>query len=489
MGFAGLEIARSGMHVNERALSVTGHNISNVNTKGYARQQAMITTGPYQNCVNYQLGLGASIQETRQIRHLFLDNIYRNENTSFGYWETRSKTFQEVQTILGDPMGDGLQNVLNQFWDSWQELSKEPDSLTVRALVRQRAEALVHQINHLGSQLDKLQEDLNQEILVRIKEINIITSQIADLNVKIMQEEVCGDNANDYRDQRNLLLDNLSKIANFEFTEKQNGDVEVTLGGYFLVSKGEHMNLVAGKSATNKMFYVPQIEGMDIEIPIRGGILKGLMESRGDVSGSIEGITDPTSTAVASSVNIVSDLKMRLNVLVNSLVTQVNDLHKSGKTLGVPPSDGEDFFTAINPAYPLEMGNIKLNDNLVDLDNIVASQSGASGDNTIALAIANLRDVRAITDTSGVVSLDDYYQTIILIVGTGGSEAERTAENQKTLVASADSQRQSIMGVSMDEEMSYMMKYKFAYSASSRTMNVIDDMLETIITKMGLVGR
>jgi len=138
------------MYVNERALSVTGHNVANVNTKGYARQQAMITTGPYLNLMRYQIGLGASIQETRQIRHLFLDNIYRNENTELGYWETRSKTFQEIQTILGDPMGDGLQNVLNQFWNAWQELSKEPDSLTVRALVRQRAEALVHQIKSFG---------------------------------------------------------------------------------------------------------------------------------------------------------------------------------------------------------------------------------------------------------------------------------------------------------------------------------------------------
>jgi len=135
------------------------------------------------------------------------------------------------------------------------------------------------------------------------------------------------------------------------------------------------------------------------------------------------------------------------------------------------------------------MGNIKLNDNLADLDNIVASKSGASGDNTIALAIANLRDNRVIADVSGMVSLDDYYQTIILIVGTGGSEAKKTAENQRTLVNSAEAQRQSIMGVSMDEEMSNMMRYKFAYSASSRAINVIDDMLETIITRMGLVGR
>jgi flagellar hook-associated protein 1 FlgK len=111
-----------------------------------------------------QYGLGADIQEIRQIRHTFLDNIYRQENTTLGYWESRQKTFQDVEAIVAEPMESGLQNVLNQFWDSWQELSKEQGSLTVRALVRQRSEALVQQINHMGTQLDRLQNDLNTEI-------------------------------------------------------------------------------------------------------------------------------------------------------------------------------------------------------------------------------------------------------------------------------------------------------------------------------------
>jgi len=195
----------------------------------------------------------------------------------------------------------------------------------------------------LGAQLDKLQEDLNQQIVLTIKQINDITKQIAELNVKIMQEEVCGDNANDYRDQRNLLLDELSKLADFEFTEMQNGDVQVTLGGYILVTKGEQINLVAGKSDINKMFFVPKIEGENIEVPVKSGVLRGLLESRGDVSGSIEGITDPAANPVPASANIVSDLKMRLNVLVNSLVTQVNNLHRSGKTLGNPPLTERTF--------------------------------------------------------------------------------------------------------------------------------------------------
>jgi flagellar hook-associated protein 1 FlgK len=170
VGFATFGIAKSGMDVSERALSVVGHNISNVNTEGYVRQQAISTTARYHKASQDQFGLGAEIQDIRQIRNQFLDNVYRNESKTLGYWETKNKTFQDIQAILGDPMDSGLQEVMNQFWDSWQELSKEPDSQTVRALVAQRGEALVEQINHVGSQLDKLQDDLNSEFSVRIDE-------------------------------------------------------------------------------------------------------------------------------------------------------------------------------------------------------------------------------------------------------------------------------------------------------------------------------
>lgn len=637
--FGSFEIARSGLFVNERGLYVTGHNISNVNTPGYVRQQAMITTGPYQSNPakngTFQFGLGADIEQIRQIRHTFLDNIYRQENTTLGYWETRSKTFQDIQAILGEPMGVGLQGVMNQFWDSWQELSKEPDSLTVRALVRQRGQALVQHINHLGTQLDKLQSDLNSEIRVRIDEVNQITAQIAKLNTAIANVEFSGDTANDYRDQRNTLVDRLTKLANVEVMEMQDGQLDITLGGYFLVSKALHNNLVAEESKAGSLYYVPKLEGTNIEVPLKSGILKGLLESRGEVSGAkgsyengtpntkadvtividtnsgspvnaayvtqyidelkkrgldvnvstvsvaatdfndvataVNGITglradankyvivftdkdttaaDPgvgslinslkakgmelsavtTSAAggwgtisentegkyydiassdysllmnaiagdttsdvnrgiseIHQSNNIISDIKMRLNALINIMAREVNYLHSSGKTL--VNGQGQDFFTAINDSYPLEMGNIKLNDNLRDLNNLVASASGTSGDNTLALAIGNLRNSPVLRDVTGVLSIDDYYQSIILNVGSNGNDAIRITQNQQQLVHSADAFRLSIMGVSMDEEMTNMMKYKFAYDASSRVINILDDMIETVITRMGLSGR
>lgn len=670
VSFASYEIARSGLTVNERGLYVTGHNISNVNTPGYVRQQAMIKNGPYQTTYTAagmsQLGLGADIEQIRQIRHSFLDNVYRQENTTLGYWESRRKTFQDVQAITAEPMDSGLQNVLNQFWDSWQELSKEPDSLTVRALVRQRGDALAQQINHMGSQLDRLQGDLNSEIGVRIDEVNQITSQIAGLNVTILKTEATGDTANDYRDQRNVLIDRLTKLVNADVNEMQDGQVDVTLGGYFLVQKGVSTNLYAAERNTGDIFYVPKLEGTNIEVPLGNGIIKGLLESRGEVSGAIGGIENGTpdtkadvsfvvdisdssglnltdvkndilnyakemrdrgldfnfrlvttygdnvidnssfdktqydnfATAVGSlaqvpataatgdftnvfnafggmtfrpddnkyavvftndtvsageaagyntilgtggiktsvvtdtaasgwdtvtgandgslyegvtaatsigkdiddnvnkgismipdSLNIVSDMRKRLNALVNIMVREVNYIHRSGKTMGNPPADGDDFFTVINTGRPLEMGNIRLNPNFSDLNNIAASKTGASGDNSNALEMANLRYKPLLQDSNGILSMDDYYQSIISTMGNKGSDAVNISDNQDKLVKSADAGRTAITGVSMDEEMANMMKYKYAYDASSRVLNVIDQMMETIVNRMGLTGR
>ncbi|WP_024832773.1 flagellar hook-associated protein FlgK [Ruminiclostridium josui] len=703
VGFSSYEIARSGLRVSERGLFVTGHNLSNVNTLGFTRQQAIIETNPYiteygNNGRLLQYGLGADIQETRQIRHTFLDIVYRQENTIQGYWDTRSKAFQDVEAILNDPMGDGLQGVMNKFWDSWQELSKEPESLTARAMVRQRGQELVYYYNHIGSQLDKLQNDLNMEIQVRVNEINSITSQIAMLNTQISAQEINGDKANDYRDQRNLLLDRLSILCDAEVNEMQDGQVDVTLGGYYLVNDGQSRNLYVQANAEDGEFFYPKLEGTNIKVNVKSGILKGLLEARGEVpgikgstengtpnykvdltfaidisdgndfdnlrdslstyinelkksgldynirfitmgatsdvygkiydknniddmladltasnlleadttisDGSFKGLIDEltalnnaptgfredakkytyvftnksidgdsgtalgdatayinslksmgmkvsvvTDTAYADnglpdglgnpeagwsvitagtggnlmdinndlagyesmlkdwsdnlvqtvkdalgnippSLNIVSDVKIKLNAMLNRMVNEINALQMSGMTLDGKP--GVAFFDVIDSNYPMEMGNLKLSDALLSdngLNNITAAKTTAKGDNTVARQIANLRDVDILVNSTGRVSIDEYYRNLILEIGNGGMEADRIAANQATVVKAVDAQRNAISQVSMDEEMSNMMKFKFAYDASSRVLNIIDSMMETIITSMGRVGR
>jgi len=487
--FGSLEIARSGILVNERSLYVTGHNISNVNTTGFVRQQAMIMDRQTQILGNgFQLGTGADIQEIRQIRNTFLDNIYRKENTSLGYWETINKTYGDIQAILNEPFGESLQGVMNQFWDAWQELSKDPSSLAVRALVRQRAESLVYQINYIGEQIDKLQKDLNNEVKICIENINTITDEIAKLNLEIIKAEVSGDSANDYRDRRNLLADTLSKLVDTNMYYTSDGQLAITIGGHFIVNGSTSTKLCAATDDDSGYFYVPKIEGTDIKVPVKSGILQGLINSRG-ASPDFDPVT-PGYAPVEFSTNILQSLKNSLNAYTVTFINEGNNLHKMGKNMNPAPNNqGTDFFVPINDGKPIGLGNIKLNSNLSDLNYIVASEDGSSGNNNIALKIANLRNKPVLADASGVMSLDEYYQMVIMQVGNCGAYAENACNGQIKLVSAADQYRQSVSGVSMDEEMTNMMKYKYGYNASARTINVIDQMIETIISRMGLVGR
>ncbi|MCL2741771.1 MAG: flagellar hook-associated protein FlgK, partial [Oscillospiraceae bacterium] len=240
LGFASYEISVSGLRANERSLFTVGHNITNAEVRGYSRQMSMHTTSFYafagRNAGLMQVGLGAGTQETRQIRNIFLDIVYRQENTHLGLWDVRNGTYQEVQAIVSDPIFQGLKDTMYNFWDSWHELSKDPASLSMRGVMLQRAEAMVDHMNHLGKQFDELQRNLNNEILVKVNQVNRITAEIAAINRAIARNEVVlGDHANDLRDKRNLLLDSLTRIADFDIEEKRDGMVQVTLGGYPLV--------------------------------------------------------------------------------------------------------------------------------------------------------------------------------------------------------------------------------------------------------------
>jgi len=330
--FGSYEIARTGLFVNERGLNVTGNNISNVNTPGYVRQQAIFKSIQTQNPGGQKdFGLGTDIQQVRQIRQVFLDNIYRQENTKLGYWESRNNTLQEVQTILGDPMGLGLQDSMNKFWDSWQELAKSPDTITARALVKERAEEFTQEVNQIGSKIDNFQNNIDNEIKDRIVEINKITGKIADLNKTIGSYEASGGTANDYRDQRNIQIDKLTKLVDCNTTEMQDGKVTVTLGGCYLVSNDKSTNIYAGESKAGWLFSVPKLENTDIEIPIKGGILKGLLESRGEVQGSKGSFGNGTPNVKAEIVIAVDLSNSNTSYLANvkaNIVNMVNELKK-----------------------------------------------------------------------------------------------------------------------------------------------------------------
>jgi flagellar hook-associated protein 1 FlgK len=202
-----------------------------------------------------------------------------------------------------------------------------------------------------------------------------------------------------------------------------------------------------------------------------------------NISKDVNSDVNTKIATISGDLNIISSVRKQLNALINIMAREVNYLHQSGRTLTGDP--GGLFFEVMESTRPMELGNIKISGDLKDVNKIAASTTNANGDNRIALIIANLRNANLMTGNKKILSLDTYYQNIILDVGNKGYEANNMVQSYQDLVNQADGMRQSVMGVSLDEEMTNMIKYKYAYNANSKVIDVVNQMLETVLFRMG----
>ena len=298
MSFGGLYISISGLYANKKALDTTSHNISNSNNSAYVRQSAIHASNRYSTnqVSNMQMGTGVHVEEIRQIRDEFIDLRLRNELEKRGYWSATSDILHEVEMIFNEETDSGLQRVMTNFWDGWSELYQEPDSLTKRGLVHESAVAFVETVNHMDTQLDNLQLNLNKKILNEVDEINNMLKDTASLNKKIMLAEGQGKNirANDFRDSRNEILDKLSEKLPITYYEKYTGEVVISLQGRDLVN-GDYMNPLDIKKDERGYGYIHWSDtGEKIELDGKGE-LGGYIDAR-DVA--VEGYRDSLNLLV-----------------------------------------------------------------------------------------------------------------------------------------------------------------------------------------------
>ncbi|BBH23904.1 flagellar hook-associated protein 1 [Paenibacillus baekrokdamisoli] len=517
--FHGIETAKRSLFTQTAALNTTGHNISNANTAGYSRQVVNMTASkpmeyPGLNRSNMpgQLGTGVEFASITRIRETFLDDQYRNENKSLGSWEIQGNTLNKLQSIINEPSDSGLRTVLDNFWKSWSDLSKDPENVTGRKIVRENAIALTDALNQTSKQLSDLNSDLTNNIQVKVNVINSTTTTIANLNREIQRVEGLGDNANDLRDQRDLLTDNLSKIVNISVANTPQG-YNISIGGLNLVTGGE-------ATATSVDALTSAYGAGDGTGDLNNGEVFGLLVSREkyvtdyqnqlDVLANTIANGDITVTIPAGSVipdgttlnNITyTGANRTLTSDISVTVKGLNGLHKLGYTFDTPAKTGEDFFTAISGN--ITAGNIQLNPKIAADSSLIAtslrttgtgvSEVAVKGNNTLAVLLANLKDTSFQFNATGNGvtngSIDDYFRSVVGQLGVQGQEANRQVNNQQTLVDQVDSQRQSVSGVSLDEEMSNLIKFQHAYGAASRFMTTYDQILDKLINGTGSVGR
>ena len=548
--FFGLGVAYSGLSANQMALNTVSHNIANANTPGFARQRLTMQANSPDTfpSVPGTIGKGVGMDNVQQIRDLFLDEKYRGENTKLGEYSALSSVYSTLEAIFNEPSDSGITTVMDEFFSALHELNKAPESLTTRALVRQRSIALQEAIGGLSESLEREQKNLDFEIEVVSTQINGYAKQIADLNETIYQTELNGQKANDLRDQRNLVLDKLSELVDINYYEDDMGRFYVDVTGRALVSHYDYDQLkVIERTSRDNPFDLDRLNDLEWEsgstFDTTGGKLKALIDMRDNIDGEQKGIPYYVD---------------KLNQFADTLVTEINRVHKSGYDLNA--ETGTNLFTINNMTtaefedYLLTSGfngqagvdvsnavtagtagltdeekiNEKIHENItailennpayegksikfvqgkyivvdriqakeltlakdieMDLDKIAASATaeGAPGDGGNALDLA---EVRHNTGLYAWGSPDDFLKSLISNLGVDAQDAIRNEDNETVLLKQIEFNRQSIMGVSLDEEMTNMIKFQQAYNASARMINVIDEMIDLVVNRLGTVGR
>ncbi len=449
-----LSVGRVALATQQKAIDVTGNNIANVNTPGYSRQRLnMESTDP----VRYGTGqMSRGVRANRQVDRMydqFLGAQINDDAQSLGRWDARKNSLEKVEMVFDETSGNGLNQAMGAFWNAWQDLANKPSGHVERVELLNKSQTMTGMFNAMASDLEQTRNNMDINIKGTVDEINLLSEEIADLNAKIQKAEVGGHSANEFRDQRDSVLKELSGFIDINAFEDNQGHMTVlTGGGHPLVESVSAYELTTGISAGHYNVEWIDSDGnqTDITENISGGKLKGWIETR-DVT--------------------VPDYLNRMDSLASSIMTGVNTLHQAGFDLN--NNSGGDFFSgssALNMAVDSAL--------LADTDLIAAgSISGDPGDNGNALAIAELQN----SILTGSSTFDDYYSSIVSDVGSSVKNAGINYNHQSAVAEQLDNYRETVSGVSIDEEMVNLVKFQHAYDAAAKLISTVDELLATLM--------
>jgi flagellar hook-associated protein 1 len=511
--FHGLETARRGMFTQQSALYTTGHNIANANTPGYSRQRVNFEqTEPYPTAslnrpqIPGQMGTGVKAGSVQRVRESFLDLQFRGENNKLGYYEVRSEALKKMEEIMNEPSEEGLAHTMNRFWESLQDLASNPEDDGARLVVAQRGQAVAETFNYLYTSLTRVKEDLKSEIEVTKNQINTLLKQINDLNKQISEIEPHGYLPNDLYDERDRLVDELSKLVNIRVTKQKptnyGNALPIAEGLYQIELMDKDMAKSHGTLVDTTTFSYNTISvnytnvtvnGNQIEVIQRIDISNGAQITSFDFFGKLQGLIDSFGYK-DSGGNATGTYPKMLNDLdqfAYAFAEEFNHIHRSGRQYNsnVP---GSDFFLNYTSAK-----TIQINPAIMSDPKLIAAakldKSPGDGSNAQALADISKRQVSTFNNAGSVAgmsgTLESFYQGVIGSMAVESQEMARMSKNTEVLTVSVENRRQSVSGVSLDEEMTNMIKFQHAYNAAARQITAIDEMLDKIINGMGVVGR
>jgi flagellar hook-associated protein 1 FlgK len=326
-----MNVAGNALLAHQKAISVTGNNIANVNTPGYSRQRLILENNTPVLSSAGPMGNGVDAVSVERVYDRFLGLQINGESETLGRWEAQMGGLELAEGIFDESGEFGLSQSLNQFFGAWQDVTNDPSGYNERVVLQARSEVMTGTFNRIYSDLERAQAGFDASIEGAVVEINQLSQQIAELNQKIMEDEASGYTANDYRDQRDLVVKELAGLIDINSFEDATGRVTVSVGaGQTLVEGNLSRNLITqvnGFGFKDIAWVEPGGTSVDITADISNGKLKGWLEVR-DID--------------------IRGYKRQLDTLAETMTARVNNLHQAG--WGLDGSNGNDFFTGITTA-------------------------------------------------------------------------------------------------------------------------------------------
>lgn len=566
--FAGLNTMLSGIQTYSLGLDTVGHNITNANTPGFSRQSVDVAATPaskiYTSFGPAYAGNGVGGLSINRARDGYADKQYWRESSAKGYYETQLKNYNKVEEIFNDTSDNGLQQAMTEFYKSWVDLSANASTTANRTAVIQKGRSLAERIDLFTEQV---QEQINAEyedLRLNVDKVNTITDGIVALNKSILTMEATGGNANDIRDQRDLLVDQLSAFMNINVYEDSQGMYTIVSNGTSIVNGASSLHLQLGNRIDNEEYgvtdYTLQIKETGTLFNGLEGILKGNLDNIAEDKGYIDTLSN----------------------IACFMLTTLNDQHKTGVGIDGGATTGQNFYGDQDYVYTWEKPagseqySLKIHDKLAGTDTFVrgvkaiaelhvannltapggeqyvaartyqqlfndngtpllddkgnyiyqdaaaagktlaggssitidgrtytatlpttlAPDLNGTGDGSNATLISTLFNLkkdetgRPVGERSiGDVSVNTYYNAIMTGLGIKTQTTDSNLDYEESMLEQINTWRESTSGVNWNEELTYMITFQTGYSACSRCLTTMDEMLDRLINSTGVVGR
>ncbi len=454
VNFSAFEIGRRALRASQLGVTITGQNIANVNTAGYTRQQVQLPPIG----TNLQPGgndIGAD--GLRAIRDRFVEARLVAETGLNGRLTARRDALAPVDAVFNDSnTSGGIQAALTGFFGAFRDLEAQPTSVPLRALAAAKAETLADSFQVTRARLADIRSSTDADYGRGVEQVNTLTAQVADLNQQIAIAEHIGEQSSGLRDQRGELVRQLAELTGGRATESDGMVTFHLADGNSLVVGTQSFALGTQSTPPNGLTQAT-LNGQPANFA--SGRLRGLEDAVTEISGQLNSL-DELAAAVAD---------------------RVNTLHTSGSDLD--GNAGTAVFLA-NGGGAINAANIQFNTALKTNPRlIVAAASGAgSGDATVARGLAGLLQDKTSVIGTQTDSFESFYAGLVTQAGQGVHNAEDALSTQQLILAQAQAQRDSVSGVSLDEEAVNLLQYQKAYEAAARFLKVADEMTLTILS-------